>query len=121
MKTVIAIIAAGVLFASTVSAAEEKKDPVDEALSGIGDAYYISGDVGVPLPWKFSIAGHFGASIFSDADAEDYLDWSVGISRPVLGLDLTFAYVDNDLSRLDCGGEKKLCDSRFMFTVAESF
>lgn len=88
---------------------------------GIGDAYYISGDVGVPLPLKFSLDGHFGASIFSKASAEDYLDWSIGISRQVLGIDLSLAYVDSDLSRLDCGGEKKLCDSRIIFTVAKSF
>lgn len=88
---------------------------------GIGDAYYISGDVGVPLPWKFSLDSHIGTSIFSDSAAEDFLDWSVGLSREVLGFNFSFAYVDSDLSRLDCGGEKKLCDSRFIFTAAKSF
>jgi len=88
---------------------------------GIGDSYYLAGNVTVPLPAKFSLTGHLGGSIFTDSAATDYLDWSIGISRPVLGLDLTLAYVDSNLSREECGGEKKLCDSRVMFTVAKSF
>lgn len=87
---------------------------------GVGDAYYLTGNVGVPLPAKFSLDGHIGGYIFSDSNApSDYLDWSIGISRPVLGLDLSLAYVDTDLSKSDCGGD--ICDARVIFTVAKSF
>ncbi len=86
---------------------------------GIGDAYYLSGNVSVPLPAKFSLDGHFGGSIFSDSAATDYIDWSVAISRPVLGLDLSLAYVDTDLTKGDCGSG--ICDARVIFTVAKSF
>ena len=82
---------------------------------GIGDAYYISGDVSVPLPWKLSLDGHIGGSIFDDSTADDYLDWSIGISREILGFNFSLAYVDTDLSNLD------IADERVIFTVAKSF
>lgn len=82
---------------------------------GIGDAYYISGDVGIPLPLKFSLDGHVGGSIFSDDATDDYVDWSVGLSREVLGFNLALAYVDTDLSNLD------IADERVIFTVSKSF
>ena len=53
--------------------------------------------------------------IGSDDAAEDYVDWSIGISREILGFNLSLAYVDSDLSNLD------IADERVIFTVAKSF
>ena len=82
---------------------------------GIGDAYYFSGDVSVPLPFKLTAAGHVGYSVFDSSSADDYTDWSISITRNILGFDLSVAYVDSDL---DCGDN---CDSRGVFTVSKSF
>jgi uncharacterized protein (TIGR02001 family) len=82
---------------------------------GIGDAYYFSGDVSVPLPFKLTAAGHIGYSVFDSSSTEDYADWSISLTRNILGFDLSVAYVDTEL---DCGGN---CDSRGVFTVSKSF
>ncbi len=86
---------------------------------GIGDAYYFAGDVSVPLPFKFTIDGHVGRSEFDNAGSIDYTDWSIAISRPILGFDLSIAYVDTDQSTTECGGD--LCDPRGVFTISKSF
>lgn len=64
---------------------------------GIGSAHYVAADLSVPLPYKFSVDGHVGHSSFRQTGARDYVDWSIGVSRPVYGVDLSLAYVDNDL------------------------
>lgn len=87
---------------------------------GIGDAYYIAGDVSVPLPFKLTAAGHVGYSIFDSASATDYTDWSISITRNILGFDLSVAYIDTDLSTAQCGGGGN-CDARGVFTVSKSF
>lgn len=86
---------------------------------GIGDAYYVAGDVSVPLPYKFAIDGHVGYQIFDNAGSTDYVDWSISVTRNILGFDLSLAYVDTDLSTTECGGS--LCDARAVFTVSKSF
>jgi len=86
---------------------------------GIGDAYYIAGDVSVPLPYKFTVDGHVGYSFFDNSGSTDYADWSIAVTRNILGFDLSLAYVDTDLSTSECGGS--LCDARAVFTVSKSF
>ena len=87
---------------------------------GIDDAYYFAGDVSVPLPYKFSIGAHLGRSEFDNSNANDYTDWSVSISRPILGFDLSVAYIDTNLSDGECGDPDN-CDARAVFTVSKSF
>ena len=86
---------------------------------GIGDAYYFTGSVSVPLPYKLTAAGHFGYSVFDSSSANDYADWSISLTRNILGFDLSVAYTDTNLSKSECGGD--LCDARAVFTVAKSF
>ena len=50
MKMVIAILTAGVMFAGAASAAEEKKDPVDNFFSNIGT---FSADVAITTDYAF--------------------------------------------------------------------
>ncbi len=87
---------------------------------GIGDAVYFAGDVSVPLPYKFAVGAHIGRSEFDNSGATDYTDWSISISRPILGFDLSVAYFDTDLSKSECGGTEN-CDARAVFTVSKSF
>ena len=86
---------------------------------GIGDAYYIAGDVSIPLPFKLTLDGHVGHSFFDNSGSTDYTDWSIAVTRSILGFDLSLAYVDTDLSESECGSEN--CDPRAVFTVAKSF
>ena len=74
----------------------------------------------MPLPYKFAVAAHIGRSEFESGGATDYTDWSISLSRPILGFDLGVAYIDTDLSKSECGGTE-LCDARAIFTVSKSF
>jgi len=86
----------------------------------IGDAYYFSGNVSVPLPFKLTAAGHVGHSVFDASSATDYTDWSISLTRNILGFDLSVAYIDTDLKKSECGGTGN-CDARGVFTIAKSF
>lgn len=85
---------------------------------GIGDAYYIKGGVSVPLPFKLTAAGHVGRSFFDASSSVDYTDWSISLTRNILGFDLSVAYTDTDFSSSDCGD---ICDARAVFTISKSF
>lgn len=86
----------------------------------IGDAYYFSGNVNVPLPFKLTAAAHIGHSAFDSSAANDYTDWSISLTRNILGFDLSVAYVDTDLGQGECAGSNN-CDTRGVFTIAKSF
>lgn len=65
---------------------------------GSGDsAYYLEGNVAVPLPSNFGFQAHVG---WSDGDAWDavggYHDWSVGFSYDVSNVSFGLKYVDGD-------------------------
>jgi uncharacterized protein (TIGR02001 family) len=87
---------------------------------GIGDAYYFSGNVSVPLPFKLTAAAHIGYNAFDAGTSTDYADWSISITRNILGFDLSVAYVDTDLSKAECFGNSN-CDARGVFTIAKAF
>lgn len=82
---------------------------------GTGDSLYY--DLGVEVPaGSFTIAAHYGWSDYDDAD--DYQDYSIGVSTEAVGLgfDLTFTGTDDD-------GEDQfgdLADERLVFTVSKS-
>ncbi|MDH3979027.1 MAG: TorF family putative porin [Gammaproteobacteria bacterium] len=90
-------------------------------------AYYLAAGYEMTLPQDFGLAVSIG---YSDGDAfgtgpgasglPDYLDWSIGISKSVAGVDLGLTYYDNDLDvTSDCGGLEE-CDSRIVFSVSKS-
>jgi len=87
---------------------------------GIGDAYYFSGGVDVPLPFKLTASAHMGYSTFDSNAATDYTDWSLSLTRNILGFDLSVAYVDTDLKKSECADTSN-CDARAVFTIAKSF
>lgn len=87
-----------------------------------GDAYYYGLDAKVPLPFKFAATGHIGTQRFDRSGLDDYVDWSVGLTRPVMGIDLSLTYYDTDVKDGGfCGASNDLCDSRVVFTIAKSF
>jgi len=86
---------------------------------GFGSAWYYDISVAVPLPYDFSLTGHYGWSVFDDDDGLNYDDYSVGISREFGGFGFALAWVDRTktdacISPFDCG-------STAVFTVSKTF
>jgi uncharacterized protein (TIGR02001 family) len=98
-------------------------------------AYYLAAGYEMDLPQDFGLSLHLG---YSDGDAFDngtgaaladaVLDWSIGISKSVAGVDLGLAYVDSDADDVLCAGAAPgsspcfgdLAESRVVFSVSKS-
>jgi len=89
---------------------------------GGDDAFYLSGDVAVPLPYSFSLGGHLGHQWISDNTGfgtPDYLDWALSVTYALEGVaDFKLAYTDTDLKSSECND---ICDARAVFSVSRSF
>ena len=94
------------------------------------NAFYISGDVSVPLPQNFSITAHAGYSFgdFWDGppgdSGSDYLDYSVGVGYTVGHFDLGLKYVDTSLDDGDFAFSRDdvfNSEGRVVFTIATTF
>lgn len=89
---------------------------------GIDDAYYYDLGVDVPLPFKLTASAHLGINQFKRDGVDDYIDWSVGISRPIKGIDVSATYYDTDIEDGGfCGGSNTNCTSRFVAAISKSF
>ena len=90
-----------------------------------GDATYVYGDVGVPLPvGGLNLAGHVGHQWIDDNSqfgTPDYTDWIIGVSKDISMFTFDVSYVDTDLSDSDCFGGADVCDATAIFTVSASF
>ena len=66
-----------------------------------GDAQYLQGGLDVPLPiLGAGLSAHVGHQWIdknSTYGVDDYTDWSVGLTVPVMGVDLGLTYIDTDL------------------------
>lgn len=88
-----------------------------------GDAWYISANADIPLPYDFKIMTHFGHQDIDDEDAfgsPDYNDWSAGLGYSYAGFNFALNYIGTDL---DDGDEcvRGWCDERVVFSVSRSF
>lgn len=87
---------------------------------GDGDAWYYDLSVAIPLPYEFSLTGHYGWNQFTgDLGFVDYDDYKVGLSRAFGGFGFELAWVDRTekdtcISPFDCG-------STAVFTVSKTF
>ncbi|MDH3527350.1 MAG: TorF family putative porin [Gammaproteobacteria bacterium] len=88
-------------------------------------AYYLAAGYEMSLPQDFGLSVHIG---LSDGDAFDpgkptglpdsIVDWSIGISKSVAGVDLGLTYVDSDAD--DATFFDDLADSRIVFSISKS-
>lgn len=88
-----------------------------------GDALYVYGDFGVPLPNDFSINAHIAHQSIDDNVAfgtPDYIDWSIGASKEVGAFTFDISYIGTDLNDAECFGDEDLCGG-FVFSVSSSF
>lgn len=88
-----------------------------------GAAFYSEGGVDLALPFSFVLSGRVGYQAI-DRNARfglpDFWNWSVGLSREVLGFTVTVAYVDTDVSKRECGGQN-ICEARAFASVSRKF
>jgi len=90
-----------------------------------GSAYYISGDVAVPVTSYFTVNLHGGHQWVDKNDRfgfPDYSDYGIGIGTNIAGLDVSVNYVGNDLKKSQCAAQVGggSCDG-FFLTVGKTF
>lgn len=97
---------------------------------GVADsknAYYLEGNVAVPLPMDIELGLHFGHQEVKGVNGFDYNDWKIGLSKNIGGFDVGLAYVDTNLSkaegsytRID-GKTRNLAGATTVLSVGKSF
>jgi uncharacterized protein (TIGR02001 family) len=50
--------------------------------------------------------------------SNSYTDWSLGLSKSLMGVDLGLTYTDNNIDKADC--DLNICDSKVVFSVSKS-
>jgi len=90
-----------------------------------GSAFYVSGDIPIPVGKYFTVSLHGGHQWVDDNrrfGLPDYSDYGIGIGTNIAGLDLMLQYVGTDLKKSSCaltaGGGS--CDG-FVFSVGKTF
>jgi uncharacterized protein (TIGR02001 family) len=90
-----------------------------------GSGWYWAAAYDHTFPYEIGFNAHVGynaGQAFSDDDAlgGTYTDWSLGLSKTVIGVDLGLTYTDTNVSKSDCGG-LNVCDGRFVASISKSF
>jgi uncharacterized protein (TIGR02001 family) len=78
-------------------------------------------DVGLSVHVGYSFGDAFDVSTNTATTyglPDSYTDWSVGLSKSLMGVDLGLTYTDNNLSNADC--DLNICDSKVVFSVSKS-
>ena len=86
---------------------------------GFGSAWYYDLTVAVPLPYNFSLTGHYGWSVFDDDDGLNYDDYSIGIATTYAGVGFALSWVDR--SKTDACVSPFNCGSTAVFTISKAF
>jgi uncharacterized protein (TIGR02001 family) len=94
----------------------------DDYFQSTEDFFYFYGDYSFPLGEVASLDLHLG---FNDTDAAfgadgSYVDYSIAVAASAVGLDFTLAWVGTDISKSECFGGSKVCESNAVLTVAKS-
>ena len=94
-------------------------------LGSTESAWYLAAGYEMTLAQEIGLAVHVG---LSDGDAFDggagaafndsYVDWSIGVSKTVAGVDLGLTYVDSDADDANYFGD--LAEARIVFSVGKS-
>lgn len=88
-----------------------------EYFGDTGDAIYVGGTLSLALPQEFSLGFAVGHQDIDVGDI-DYVHWSIGLSKTVMGIGLNLAYQDAEEEA--CGGGD-ICDGRVVFTASAGF
>lgn len=85
---------------------------------GGGPAWYHDLSVEVPLPYDFTLAGHYGWNRFDDASG-NYEDYSLGVSRDYMGFGFALSWIGR--SDEEACSAPFQCGDTGVFTVSKSF
>ena len=88
------------------------------------EGMYYYGDLGIPLPYDFTLAGHVGYQEIDDNvqfGTPDYTDWMVSLAKSWNIFTFKIAYIDTDIDDAECFGGTDFCDGTGVFTVSSSF
>jgi uncharacterized protein (TIGR02001 family) len=96
--------------------------------SGTAFYYDLGGSYG--LPYDITLNAHFGYQTIDDGSifkagffsstADDYKDWSIGVSKSMWDLDFDLSYIDTDLdNNRDCF-RANACEATVVFSVSKS-
>ena len=100
----------------------------DSYINSDEGAYYVEGNLNVPLPNEFSLQVHAGYSdgdfwepAFSNLDS--YFDYSVGVSRALGNFNLALKWIDGSDQKVLDGtpGDVSSSEARVVFSVATTF
>lgn len=75
------------------------------------------------LPYDMTLSATYGLTD-SKAGGDDYKDWSVGLGKTILGVDVSLTYTDTDIDSEVCAatyGKDDYCDSNLTVAVSKSF
>jgi len=78
-------------------------------------------DIGLSVHVGYSFGDAFDVSVNTPAKyglSNSYTDWSVGLSKSLMGVDLGLTYVDNNIDNADCN--INICDAKVVFSVSKS-
>lgn len=92
--------------------------------AGSGEGIYVNGSGNLSLPYDLGLGLHVGYQSIDDREAfgaPSYWDWSVTVSKEVLGVNLALGYVDTSLNKDECFGGSSLCEARAVFTASKKF
>lgn len=75
------------------------------------------------LPYELTVFATYGLTD-QKAGGDDYKDWSLGIGKTILGLDVSLTYTDTDIASESCEaayGKDDYCDTNLTVAVSKSF
>lgn len=98
----------------------------DDYYAETGEFWYLYADYSFGLPNDFALDLHVGLNSLDEADmflsdgADEYVDYSVSVTKSLGGVDLSLAYIGTDLD------EEEVFDTEWgegtvVFTIAKSF
>lgn len=95
----------------------------DDYFAKTGDFTYLYVDYSYALSDAYSLDVHVGDNSIEDNDGfgtPDYMDYSVGVSTSMGGVDFNLSYIDTDLSESECFGGDDLCNGSLVLTLSKS-
>jgi uncharacterized protein (TIGR02001 family) len=87
------------------------------------DSSRIEGSFDYDLPYDIALSASIGNNYGDGTDAifnDSYVDWKLGVSKTMLGVDWGLAYTDTNVDKSDCGGGS-LCDAHYVVSMSKSF
>jgi uncharacterized protein (TIGR02001 family) len=89
--------------------------------SGLG--IYSEAGIDLKLPFEFTLSGRLGYQSIDDNTRfglPDYWNWSLAVSRDLLGFTFAVGYYDTDITKRECAGSN-ICSARALASVSRKF